>query len=231
MRVAASQGSCRYGARTLALVLLLCVAGAALGRLTATSPPAPPPAASDPWPLPAVITREVDGARTEQGAVAAALDILGLYGSPAMYDTVRRRELVARTAGAAVQDDLQAQFDTAFALAARGLGIDRDGNPVEGTLVARAIPAGQRVVSYSPDRAVVAVWTTGLLGVAGAASRNPVQERWSTETVTLAWQDGAWRWLGLEHEDGPAPVGSPQVPATFNQVAAAHRTFEEVPRG
>ena len=212
----------------LGLVLALCLVGASLGRWVATGDkPHQNVALAPPT---AHIKSAQTGVRTEHGAVSAAIEILGLYGSPAMYIPARRHELVARTAAAEVREQLQGQLDAAFALTARGLGVDAAGTSTSGTLVARAIPVGQRIVSYTPDRAVVAVWTTGLLGIAGPSSRNPVQESWSTETVTLTWAGDAWRWLELKHQAGPAPIGSPQVPAASDEIASAHRDFVEVRR-
>ena len=215
----------------LGLVLGVCVMTATLGRCAAIATDRPRQAMDRTAPPAVTAVGKASGVRTEQGAVAAALEILVLYGSPEMYDPARRHELVDRTAAAAVRDQLQGQLDAAFALTARSLGVDDTGRSTSGMLVARAIPVGQRVVAYTPDRAVVAVWTTGLLGIAGASSRNPVQESWSTETVTLTWEGDAWRWLELQHLPGPAPVGSPQVPATSDQIASAHKDFAEVPHG
>ena len=96
--------------------------------------------------------------------------------------------------------------------------------------MARSIPVGTRTVSFDPDRAVVAVWSAGLLGVAAPRSSTPVQESWSTETVTLEWTEQGWRWVSFEHADGPAPVGSAQVPADAEAVARAARGFREVTR-
>ena len=218
-------------ARLLGLFLGLCVVAATLGHCAATATDLPRQAVDRKAPRAVAAEDKAAGVRTEPGAVAAAIRILGLYGSPEMYDPARRHELVERTAAAAVREQLQGQLDAAFALTARSLGVDDTGRSTSGMLVARAIPVGQRIVAYTPDRAVVAVWTTGLLGIAGASSRNPVQESWSTETVTLTWEGDAWHWLELQHQPGPAPVGSPQVPATSERIAAAHKDFAEVPHG
>ena len=215
----------------LGLVLGVCVMAATLGRCAAIVTDRPRQAIDRTAPPAVTAADKAPGVRTEQGAVAATLEILGLYGSPEMYDPARRHELVERTAASAVRDQLQGQLDAAFALTARSLGVDASGRSTSGTLVARTIPVGQRIVAYTPDRAVVAVWTTGLLGIAETSSRNPVQESWSTETVTLTWEGDAWRWLELQHLPGPAPVGSPQVPATSDQIASAHKDFAEVPHG
>ena len=192
-------------ARVLAGVVVLCLAAGALGRCAAE------PAADPQEAVPVTPTATTANAqRTEQGAVDAALDILSLYGSTAMYDVSRRRELVGSTASAEVRGDLQAQLDVAFSLAARGLGVDAAGRSADGTLVARMIPAGHRVVSWSADRAVVAVWTTGLLGVAGSRSRNPVHGRprpspWPGRPATGAGSGSSTR-------TGPRRLAAPRCP-------------------
>lgn len=166
--------------------------------------------------------------QSREGAMAAALDDLAVYGSPAMYDASRRAALIAGMTSPSVEATLQRQVDAAFTQAGNVLGLDSSGRSAAGTLVARSVPVGTRAVSYDGSRAVVAVWQSGLLGVAGPASRNPVQESWSTETVTLDWVEGTWKWATLQHAEGPVPIGSAQVPASAEAIADAARRFGEV---
>jgi hypothetical protein len=203
------------------------------GKLSVTGGGAPDAKAPVPEAAPLTAPQPVvdTGARTEAGATAAAVEFLTAYGSSAMYDADLRRQIVADVTSPAVRTQTQTQVDAAFTLAARSLGLDSRGASPDGQLVARTIPVGARVVAYAPDRAVVAVWTTGLLGVAGLQSPNPVQESWSTETITLDWTPVGWRWASLEHADGPAPIGSAQVPADADAIARAARDFGAVTRG
>lgn len=166
--------------------------------------------------------------RTEDGAVSAAVGFLQAYGSPEMYDPQERRQIIADITSPARRDQVAAQVDEAFTLAAQNLGLNARGRSPAGELIARTVPVGVRTLAYTDDRAVISVWTMGLLGVAGLESRLPVQESWSTETVTLEWTAEGWRWVSLEHVDGPAPIGSAQVPADAAVIADAAREFGEV---
>ncbi len=217
------------GTALLAGVLVMCVAAGLVRVVTGDgshSSPAAPEAA--PFTAPAAQPAAHTDARTEAGATAAAVEFLVAYGSPAMYDQGQRRQVLAAITSPAVQAQTQTQVDEAFTLAAKSLGLDAGGSSLEGELVARTIPVGTRVVAYSPDRAVISVWVTGLLGVAGLGSRYPVQESWSTETVTLDWTPQGWRWASLDHTDGPAPIGSAQVPADADAIARAANQFGAV---
>lgn len=203
----------RHGVVT-AVALFVVLAGLTGGRLasqaTRSAPAAPPTDASS-------------AARDERGAVAAAMEHLRLLGSEEMYDaSARQRLLRARVEPAEFEE-----LDHAYALAGENLGVAADGSAPEGVVVSRLVPVGHRVESFSPERAVVAVWAVGLLGVAGPTSRMPVQASWSTETVTMEWRDDGWRWIGVERREGPAPVGSAQIPAPADVMAAAAVAFEE----
>lgn len=70
----------------------------------------------------------------------------------------------------------------------------------DATFVWRAVPAGWQLRAFIPDRAVVAVWATG---VAVARGRPLVQPGWSTTEVELVWERGGWRLVGFNTEPGP----------------------------
>lgn len=217
----------RLPAVVLGGVLLLCLVAAVVIRAVGTADEPVVQVAGTATPtMPPLATGSDE--RSEHGATAAAVGFLTAYGSPAMYDDQQRRQVVADITDPSVRSQVQAQVDEAFGLAAQSLGLDESGQSADGQLVARTIPVGSRVVAFSPDTAVIAVWATGLLGVAGLASPYPVQESWSTETVTLDWTDAGWRWVSFEHADGPAPVGSAQVPADAETIAGTAQQFTEV---
>jgi hypothetical protein len=218
----------RLPAVVLGGVLLLCLVAAVVVRAVggADEPVAQVAGTATPT-TPPLATGSSDE-RSQDGATAAAVGFLTAYGSPAMYDEQRRQQVVAEITDPSVRSEVQAQVDEAFGLAAQSLGLGENGQSADGQLVARTVPVGSRVVAFSPDTAVIAVWTTGLLGVAGLGSPYPVQESWSTETVTLNWTDAGWRWVSFEHADGPAPVGSAQVPADAETIARTAQQFTEV---
>lgn len=208
-------------ARTWLLLGTACLLAVAAGR-----------AASQVWPPTPVGqgAQEVAAphraeARSQEGAVRAALAHVRLLGSPAMFDSERREVLLAR---AGVPREARKDFEDGYRLAADALGLGQNGAPVEGELVARTVPVGHRVSNYDGRQAVVQIWTVGLLGVAGATSTLPVQASWSTETITLEWQPEGWRWISLQHQEGPAPVGSAQVPAPPDLLLRHVEEFAEV---
>lgn len=175
---------------------------------TISSSPVPPAAGS---PTPAAPTRE--------GAVRAALHSLVRMGSADMYDASTRRALLTDL----VVEDAVSDLDAAYGQAAGNLGLDPRGQTAEGALVARHVPVGTEVVSYTPSTAVVEVWMTALLGIAGPESRLPVQQTWSTETVTLTWTPEGWRWASSTTSEGPVPVGSAQVPSEAGVIAGTEQ--------
>lgn len=199
----------RAPVRLLAVLLLTCLLATVAVRSLRDTP-------SDPAPLPTSSTvPSADSAvpmppvHDQDSAVRSAVSALVELGSTSMYDSSLRRD---RLAELVVPDALDA-LDAGFGQTAANLGLDQRGQSTEGALVARYVPVGTHVVSYSPDTAVVSVWMTALLGVAGPTSRRPVQESWSTETVTMTWTGRGWRWAGSSSTEGPVPVGSAQVPS------------------
>lgn len=218
----------RLPAVVLGGVLLLCLVAAIVVRAVGSADEPVAQGAGTATPTTPPLATGSREERSEGGATAAAVGFLTAYGSPAMYDEQQRQQVVADITDPSVRSEVQAQVDEAFGLAAQSLGLDGNGQSADGQLVARTVPVGSRVVAFSPDTAVIAVWTTGLLGVAGLGSPYPVQESWSTETVTLNWTDDGWRWASFEHADGPAPVGSAQVPADAETIAQTAQRFTEV---
>jgi hypothetical protein len=166
-------------------------------------------------------------ARNESGAAAAAAAYLAALGSPAMFRPAARRGIIATVTGPEATNALVAGLNTDYELTGRALDLDSGTGapPPGGTLVARATPMGFTVVAYRADQAVVAVWQNAIVGIAGPGAREPVREYWSTETVTLRWVSGDWRWLSLSSEEGPAPIGPLLRPAPARQLANQFLNF------
>lgn len=163
---------------------------------------------------------------SEGGAVAAATSYLVAQSDPQMYIADRRHAVVRAIAAPGSADDLIAQVDPGIRLAAQGFGVDSTGKAADGLLVSRVMPIGWRVDSYRPDAARVEVWYGTLAGVAGLHSQAPVTTQFATDSVDLTWAGGDWKWLGLVHSDGPAPVGGVQPPASADQIALAATAFQ-----
>lgn len=135
-----------------------------------------------------------------------------------MYDEQKREAAVRAMAHPDAVDQVPGLLE-GFERVGTALGLDAAGRPPAGTVVARAAVLGAEVVRFAPPRAQVGVWTVGLLGVAAAASPQPVQERWSTEFVDVVWDGTAWKWAGLQHQEGPVPVGGAQQPSASQELA------------
>ena len=178
-----------------------------------------------PFPATSVNGVLIGYADTKNGAAAAATNYIAAYVSEPMVHTATRHTLVHTIADPAIEHNLQSELDQAFAAAARGYGLDANGNPPAGqTLVYRGVPAGVRVDSYTNNKAVVSVWTCTIDGIGGTGSTNPVSDTWSTLTVTLTWAQGDWRWNDFASSDGPTPVSN-QTASSSNDLQKATQQF------
>jgi hypothetical protein len=77
-----------------------------------------------------------------------------------------------------------------------------------------ATPIAYRVVSYSPQQAIVEGWGVAVVGTANGV--DPVAT-WGKTLTTARWHDGDWRIDAVESKDGPVPalaVGQRPAPAT-----------------
>jgi hypothetical protein len=164
---------------------------------------------------------------TRDGARAAAANYAIAYGSSAMFHTDKRHAIVDAIADPAVKPALQAQLDQSFTAVMARFGLDTTGNPPQGeTFVDRTVPVGVHLLTYTTTEAQVAVWSVGVVGLAGAGSTLPVTEAWSTATITLHWTNGDWKWVAFTQTDGPTPVGGVQTPSNAGDIADAVKDFE-----
>lgn len=215
-RTSQTYGPRRATAVAVGFALLLC--GAVAGRLTAPDPapggPAPAPQAAGPGPTATAGGLPVGYTRTEDGAVAAAATLLAALGGRTLVDPVPRKAALDAVAlpSAREQVETQLRVDPAGAQAA--------GLPAalaDGSLVARTIPAGSRLVSYTPDTATVEVWAVALLGT---RTLNRATARWNTTTVELRW-DGDWKIAAIRGRSGPVPSPGRDTPSRFDDFLTA----------
>jgi hypothetical protein len=81
-------------------------------------------------------------------------------------------------------------------------------------------------ITYGGDRAVIAVWSVGVLSREGVA---PPQAAWAVSTLALVWERDDWRLESESIVPGPAPVLNDSAPpATSSAMAAALRDFVQV---
>jgi hypothetical protein len=161
--------------------------------------------------------------KNEQGAGSAAANFAVALSSDGMFkkdsrdsilDTIYTPEAAAKLKGA-----MDAAYGTDFL---QKLGLDSAGNPPEGsTFVSRAIPVGTKVESVTGDTAKVSVWYTGLIGMAGPGSTDPVATTWQTGTFDLRWLGNDWKIASDTQKDGPAPVPGDVAASTADEISKA----------
>ncbi|MFF8804766.1 hypothetical protein [Streptomyces omiyaensis] len=167
-------------------------------------------------------------AHDEQGAQSAAANYATALGSTDMYQKGPREALVRAVYAPEVAENRAADLDKAYgdkALLGR-MGLQENGTAPQGlTFVARTIPVGTKLETYTPERATVSVWHSYLFGLAGQESKNPVSEAWYTKTYELSWTDGDWKILDVRQKDGPVPVGRDQRASASQDMADAVEQF------
>ncbi|NYI07498.1 hypothetical protein [Allostreptomyces psammosilenae] len=165
--------------------------------------------------------------QTEQGAQSAAANYVVALGSDRMFATDTRHAIVVALTAPEQVDDWQARLDDTYAALASQYGLDDQGASTDEdlTFVCRTIPVGTRVEEYTPERAVVSVWNTGLIGLAGEGSTQPVTESWATTTLTLEWQGGDWLISDQRQEEGPVPISGIQPASGAEEIAEAISEF------
>lgn len=226
------------GLVTVVGVVVLLIAAIAFANQSSDSPPQSssdkPPAATNPTAVTGVPPVDTKSSgipkgfpQTEQGAQSAAANYAVALGSDGMFRKNSRHTLVdgVYTPDAAAR--LKGPQDEAYSAAflAR-LGLDANGNPPQGnTFVTRAVPVGTRLDGYSPTSAKVAVWYTGLIGMSGAKSTDPVRTSWKTWIFELVWTGGDWKVLSDTQQDGPAPVPGDAAASTSDDISKAIKEF------
>ncbi|GAA2469038.1 hypothetical protein [Streptomyces lavendulocolor] len=154
-------------------------------------------------------------ARDEQGAQSAATNFAVALGSDGMFNTSSRHAIVDSIYTPDAAAKLKAPQDAAYSPDfLKKLGLDAEGNPPQGsTFVSRTIPVGTKVESFSADTAKVSVWYTGLIGMSGPDSTDPVSTTWKTWTFDMRWTGDDWKVTSDSQKDGPAPVPG-DIPAS-----------------
>ncbi|MFZ3471301.1 hypothetical protein ACODT3_20100 [Streptomyces sp. 4.24] len=226
------------GLITVVGVVVLLIAAIAFANQS-HSPTSPPPTsnkAPSTDPTAATGIPPVDGKssgvpkgfpQTEQGAQSAAANYAVALGSDGMFRKNARHTLVdgIYTTDAAAR--LKGPQDEAYSAAFLAkLGLDANGNAPQGSaFVTRAVPVGTRVDSYNPASAKVSVWYTGLIGMSGAKSTDPVRTTWKTWTFELSWAGGDWKVVSDSQQDGPAPVPGDAVASPSDEISKAVKEF------
>jgi hypothetical protein len=166
-------------------------------------------------------------AKDEQGAQSAASNYAVALGSEGMFKRNTRHEIVDTVYNAEAAAKLKGPQDAAYSAEfLQKLGLDGDGNAPSGhTFVSRTIPVGTRVESFGGDTARVSVWYTGLIGMSGPNSTDPVSTTWKTWTFDLRWANNDWKIDADKQQDGPAPVPGDIAAASSDEITKAVTEF------
>ncbi|MET8581280.1 hypothetical protein ABZX39_10335 [Streptomyces collinus] len=166
-------------------------------------------------------------AHTEQGAQSAASNYAVALGSTGMFRKDSRHTLLDLLYTSDAASRLQTPMDQAYSAEFLGrMGLDPSGNPPHGsTFVSRVVPIGTTVRQYQDDKAKVAVWYLGLIGMAGNTSTDPVTSSWKTWTFDLRWSDGDWKIASDTQKNGPAPVPGDDKAATSDEISKATEEY------
>ncbi|NBE56273.1 hypothetical protein GUY60_33540, partial [Streptomyces sp. YC537] len=158
-----------------------------------------------------------------EGVQSAAANYAAALGSDGMFSTGTRHDIVDSLYTRDAAAKLQGPMDKAYSPDFLGqMGLDENGKAPKGsTFVSRTIPVGTKVAQYSNDRARVSVWYTGLIGMSGSNSTDPVRTTWKTWTFDLSWTAGDWKITKDSQKDGPAPVPGDESAATSKDISEA----------
>lgn len=162
----------------------------------------PAPSAVGPGPSREVAGVPVGYARTEEGATAAATNFSLLASGDQLLDLDALTNAMETLAAPDWKNEAQSQARSGYKFI-----VDRYGDDAEVT----AAVVRYDVASYTPDRAVVRLWT---VSVASGSKRTNVDEVWGILTVHLVWTGGDWRVEGSDSTSGPAPVDLPTGTST-----------------
>ncbi|MEU8606029.1 hypothetical protein [Streptomyces parvulus] len=166
-------------------------------------------------------------AHDEQGAQSAAANYAVALGSDGMFDKARRHEIVQGLADPGTVDRLQSGFDADYSVTfLKKIGLNEDGRAPAGvTFVNRTLPAGTKVTSYSGTASTVEVWCSGLFGLTGEKTTNPVTNSWFTVTMKLSWDGSDWKVLETAQKTGPSPVPGDSPVSGADEMSKAVQEF------
>ena len=138
-------------------------------------------------------------ARSRHGAVSAATAYVGSLDGRTLLDPTTLRQRLTDITSSEARDGLIRAYVAAAKQAREQLGIGTAPEPV---VILRTSPVGYRIDRFAPTAATVSIWRVGIVG--SGATAEP-QQSWRTETVSLVWEDKAWKVAALRSEPGPTP--------------------------
>lgn len=162
-------------------------------------------------------------AHDQQGAQSAAANYAVALGSADMFNKTRRDAILQTVITPSRLTNFQSALDKAYTPELdKSVGLTEDGSAPSGsTFVSRTSPIGTTVTESTDSHATVSVWCSGLLGLAGESSTNPVTNSWFTTTMRLEWTNGDWKIVSQSQKDGPAPVPGDDKASSADAMAKA----------
>ncbi|MFI9246844.1 hypothetical protein ACIGXF_30725 [Streptomyces sp. NPDC053086] len=162
-------------------------------------------------------------AHTEQGAQSAAANYAVALGSADMFNKSGRDYVLQAVITPSRVTSSKTAFDQAYTPAFnKSLGLNDDGTAPKGyTFVSRTSPVGTKVTEAAGDTVTVEVWCSGLLGLAGENSTNPVTNSWFTITMKLEWVGEDWKIVTHSQKEGPAPVPGDDRASSADEMSKA----------
>ncbi|QTD99430.1 hypothetical protein [Streptomyces cyanogenus] len=160
---------------------------------------------------------------TNEGAQSAAANYAVALGSAEMFTKSGRDSILQAIITPDRVASSEAAFDKAYTSAFnKSLGLNDDGTAPKGyTFVSRTSPIGTKITESTGDTATVEVWCSGLLGLAGENSTNPVTNSWFTITMKLEWAAGDWKIITHSQKEGPAPVPGDDRASSADEMSKA----------
>ncbi|MEW2397925.1 hypothetical protein [Streptomyces sp. NPDC046862] len=160
---------------------------------------------------------------SEQGVESAAANYAVVLVSADILKPARRPEIVRQVFDADKASELERSLDQVYDKAFLDkVGLDENGDAPKGdTYVSRTMPVGTKATDYADSTATVEVWCTGVYGMTGESSDNPVTSDWFTMTLQLRWTDGDWKVDSFSQKEGPAPVNGDNKVSTSDEISKA----------
>jgi hypothetical protein len=162
-------------------------------------------------------------AHDAQGAQSAAANYAVALGSAEMFSKSQRDAILQTIITPSRVANFESTLDKAYTPTFnKNVGLNEDGSTPAGyTFVSRTTPIGTKVTAGSENSATVEIWCSGLLGLAGDKSTNPVTNSWFTITMQLEWTDGDWKIVQHSQKEGPAPVPGDDKASSADDMAKA----------
>lgn len=166
-------------------------------------------------------------AQDQEGAESAAANYAVVLVSADILKPARRPEIVRQVFDAGRVAELEKNLDRVYDKAFLDkVGLDANGEAPKGsTYVSRTMPVGTKTTDFSGGTATVEVWCTGVYGMTGESSQNPVTNDWFTMTLQLRWTDGDWKVDSFSQKEGPAPVNGDNRVSTSDAISKAVEEF------